>query len=153
MSSRPNGTLSQKIQFHEMPLTTAPPTSGPKATARPLIPPHAPSARPRFSAGTAEERIVSVSGMTIAPPTPWTARATSSATIDGASAAAAEAAVEAPRPRLVGVLQAHRGHDVDEHALREERGHALRRQPGHTLDVGDEVAEPVGDDLADLGVV
>ena len=41
-STRPTGTLSQKIQCHEMPLTTAPPTSGPNATARPLMPPHAP---------------------------------------------------------------------------------------------------------------
>ena len=77
-STRPIGTLSQKIQCHEMPWTTAPPTSGPNATARPLMPPHAPSARPRRSAGTPAERIVSVSGITIAPPTPCTARATSS---------------------------------------------------------------------------
>ena len=35
------------------PTTTAPPTSGPNATARPLMPPQAPSARPRRSAGTA----------------------------------------------------------------------------------------------------
>ena len=35
-------------------------------------------------------RIVSVSGSTIAPPRPWTARATISTSIDGASAAAAE---------------------------------------------------------------
>ena len=34
------------------------------------MPPQAPSARPRFSGGTAAERIVSVSGITIAPPSP-----------------------------------------------------------------------------------
>ena len=90
----PIGTFSQKIQCHEMPETTAPPTSGPIATARPLMPPHAPSASPRRSAGTAAERIVSVSGITIAPPSPWIARAASSAPIDGASAAAAEASVK-----------------------------------------------------------
>ena len=56
-------------------MTTAPPTSGPKATARPLIPPQARARAPRFSAGTAAARIVSVSGVTIAPPTPWKARA------------------------------------------------------------------------------
>ena len=97
-STSPIGTLSQKIQCHEMPETTAPPTSGPIATARPLMPPHAPSARPRRSGGTAAERIVSVSGITIAPPSPCTARAASSAAIDGASAAAAEASVKMPSP-------------------------------------------------------
>ena len=94
----PIGTFSQKIQCHEIPETTAPPTSGPNATARPVIPPQAPSARPRFSAGTAEARIVSVSGITIAPPMPWKARAMSSARIDGASAAAAEETVKIARP-------------------------------------------------------
>ena len=78
--------------------TTAPPTSGPIATASPLMPPHAPSASPRRSGGTAAERIVSVSGITIAPPRPCTARAASSAPIDGASAAAAEASVKMARP-------------------------------------------------------
>ena len=57
----------------------------PDATARPLIPPQMPSARPRRSAGTEADRIVSVNGITIAPPRPWAARATSSAKIDGAS--------------------------------------------------------------------
>ena len=96
--TRPSGTLIQKIHCQERPETTAPPTSGPSATARPPIPPQAPSARPRFSAGTAAERIVSVSGAMIAPPTPWAARAATSASIEGASAAAAEAAVKIPSP-------------------------------------------------------
>ena len=41
-----------------MPSTTAPPTSGPNATARPAIPPQAPSASPRCSGGDrgAEDR-------------------------------------------------------------------------------------------------
>ena len=92
------GTLSQKIHCHEMPWTTAPPTTGPSATARPPMPPHAPSARPRFSAGTAALRMVSVSGVTIAPPTPCSARAAFSTSIDGASAANAEAAVKIASP-------------------------------------------------------
>ena len=45
-------------------LTTAPPTIGPAATARPVIPPHSPMAAPRFSAGKASLIRVSVSGMT-----------------------------------------------------------------------------------------
>ena len=97
-SSSPIGTLSQKIQCQESPLTTAPPTSGPNATARPLMPPQMPNATPRRPAGTAADRTVSVSGMTIAPPTPWAARATSRARIDGASAAAADATVKIAMP-------------------------------------------------------
>ena len=57
-----------------------------------------PSANPRRSAGTAADRTVSVNGITIAPPRPWIARATSSATIDGASAAAADATVKIAMP-------------------------------------------------------
>ena len=58
------------VTLDNLVVTTAPPTSGPSATARPPIPPQAPSARPRFSDGTAAERSVSVSGAMIAPPTP-----------------------------------------------------------------------------------
>ena len=75
ISSSPIGTFSQKIHCQLMPSTTAPPTSGPNATARPEMPPQAPSASPRCSGGTAALRIVSVSGITIAPPRPCTARA------------------------------------------------------------------------------
>ena len=45
---RPIGTLIQKIQCHEMPLTTAPPITGPSATPRPLTPDQIPSAMPRL---------------------------------------------------------------------------------------------------------
>ena len=97
-STSPIGTFSQKIQCQEMPETTAPPTSGPNATARPLIPPQSPSASPRRSFGTPAERIVSVSGSTIAPPSPCSARAMSSIVGDVESAAAAEARVKMARP-------------------------------------------------------
>lgn len=97
-STTPIGTLSQNTQCHEMPLTIAPPTNGPKATARPLTPPQMPSATPRRASGTAADRTVSVNGITIAPPTTCSARATSSATIDGASAAPADAAVKIAIP-------------------------------------------------------
>ena len=72
----------------------APPTTGPRATARPLTPPQMPRARPRRAGGTAAERIVRVSGVTIAPPTPCEARAAMSQPMLGASAAAAEPAVK-----------------------------------------------------------
>ena len=55
------------------------------------MPDQMPSARPRFSAGNASLSSVSVSGATIAPPRPWIARAAISASVEGASAAAAEA--------------------------------------------------------------
>ena len=68
------------------------------ATASPPMPPQAPSATPRLSAGTAALRMVSVSGVTIAPPRPCAARATISASTEGASAAATDAAVKMPSP-------------------------------------------------------
>ena len=40
------------------------------------MPPHAPSATARRSRGTAADRIVRLSGVRIAPPRPWIARAT-----------------------------------------------------------------------------
>jgi hypothetical protein len=95
---RPNGTFSQKIHCQEMPSTIAPPTSGPSATARPPMPPQAPSASPRRFGGTADERIVSVNGSTIAPPRPWTARAAISSFAEPASAAMADAPVKMVRP-------------------------------------------------------
>ena len=64
--TRPIGTLSQKIHCQAMPSTIAPPTTGPIATARPAMPPHAPRIAPRFSRGVPRARIVSVSGVTIA---------------------------------------------------------------------------------------
>ena len=97
--TRPIGTLSQKIQCHEIPSTTAPPTSGPKAIASPPTPPQAPSASPRFSGGTAALSSVRVRGITIAPPRPWTARATLRASTLGASAAATDPSVKTPRPK------------------------------------------------------
>ena len=72
--------------------------SGPLATASPPMPPQAPSATPRFSGETAALRMVRVSGVTMAPPSPCTARAAMSASTEGASAAATEAPVKMPSP-------------------------------------------------------
>ena len=66
----PIGTLSQKIQCHDRPCAIAPPTTGPMAIASPEMPPHAPRASGRRAGETAAERIVRVSGMLMAPPTP-----------------------------------------------------------------------------------
>ena len=90
-TSSPIGTLIQKIQCQEMPCTTAPPTSGPSATAIPLIPDHTPIAAPLRSFGNASASSVSVKGVTTAAPAPCTARAAISVPVSGASAAPAEA--------------------------------------------------------------
>ena len=68
------------------------------ATASPAIPDQAPSATPRRSRETAALKIVKVSGVTIAAPNPWIDRAAMSQSAEGASAAAAEAAVKIPTP-------------------------------------------------------
>ena len=81
-----------------MPSTTAPPTSGPNAIARPPIPPQAPRASPRRSGATAALSNVRVSGITIAPPSPCAARAAFSASTDGASAAPTDPRVKTASP-------------------------------------------------------
>ena len=96
----PIGTLTQKMNCQLRPSTIAPPTSGPSAMARPAMAPHAPSARPRRSAGTASDRIVRVSGVTIAAPKPWRARAMTSRSPVGASAANADAPVNSATPMM-----------------------------------------------------
>ena len=77
---------------------TAPPTSGPPATASPLIPPKIPTTAPRRSAGNAAARIVRASGVTAAAPSPCTARAAISRLALGATAHAAEASVNIASP-------------------------------------------------------
>ena len=72
--------------------------SGPEATARPLTAPQIPYAIPRLAAGTAAVSRVSVSGIMMAAPTPWTARAAISESMPGAMAAAADAPVKTVMP-------------------------------------------------------
>ncbi len=86
---------------------SAPPMTGPSATARPAVPLQMPRASPRRAGGTAADRIVSVSGVTIAPPTPCRARAAIRAPMLGATAAKAEPSGED-------------GEADDEHALAAE---------------------------------
>ncbi len=94
----PIGTFSQKIHCQEKPSTTAPPTTGPSATPSPETPDQMPSASPRFSTAKASLSSVSESGVMTAPPRPWKARAAISASVLGASAAAAEESVKTPIP-------------------------------------------------------
>ena len=74
-TSRPIGTLSQKIHVQSMPSTTAPPTGGrPAATASPVMALKMPIAAPRFSGGKAALRSARPSGITNAAPMPCSAR-------------------------------------------------------------------------------
>ncbi len=93
-AAMPMGTLTQKIQCQLRPCVTAPPIMGPMAMARPPIPPHAPTIAPRRDAGNALVRMVRLSGVMIAAPTPCTARAAISTSMFGASAHAADAALK-----------------------------------------------------------
>jgi hypothetical protein len=96
--AKPIGTFSQKIHCQERPSTTAPPTTGPSATPSPATPDQTPSARPRRSALKASLSSVSDSGVITAPPSPCKARAAISASVLGATAAAADASVKIPSP-------------------------------------------------------
>ena len=62
------------------------------------MPLKSPSARPRCSGGNAALSSASASGITNAAPTPCTARAAISQPMLGASAHAADAATNSPRP-------------------------------------------------------
>ncbi len=97
-TSRPMGTLSQKIHCQARPCAMAPPTTGPARTASPATPLKAPSALARCSGGKATLSCVTASGITSAAPHPWMARATIRAPTLCASAQAADAATNSPRP-------------------------------------------------------
>ena len=94
----PIGTFTQKIQCQFSPWVTAPPISGPLATASPATPPQIPTTAPRRSTGKAEVSNVRPSGMMIPAPTPSTARHAMRTPMFGASAQAADAAVNTTRP-------------------------------------------------------
>ena len=94
----PTGTLTQKIQCQESELVSTPPAIGPSATPRPAIADQTPSALARRSAGTFVVSSVSVSGISTAPPAPWSTRAAISIPLPVDSAAAAEEPVNSNRP-------------------------------------------------------
>src|ERR1700728_804866 len=99
-AATPTGTFTQNTQCQDSPWVTAPPISGPTATPRPEIPPQMPMMAPRRSAGKAEVRIVRLSGVMNAAPSPCTARAVISSPTSGASAQAADAVVNTARPAV-----------------------------------------------------
>ena len=98
IASSPIGTLIQKIHCQLIPPTIAPPTSGPTATATPVMALKIPIAAPRFSGGKAALRSASATGVSSAAPAPCAARAAISQPTPGASAHAADASANSPRP-------------------------------------------------------
>jgi hypothetical protein len=98
IAASPIGTLIQKIHCQSSPFTTAPPRSGPLATATPVMALKIPIAAPRLSVGNATLSSARPSGMISADPAPCTARAAISQPTLGASAPAADAAANSPTP-------------------------------------------------------
>ena len=98
IATSPIGTLIQKTHCQARPSTTAPPTSGPLATASPVIALKMPIAAPRFSGGNAALSSARPSGMISAPPAPCAARPAISQPTSGASAQPAEATAKTPSP-------------------------------------------------------
>ncbi len=100
ITSSPIGTFTQKIHCQARPSAMAPPTSGPMAIASPATPPHAPSATARRSGRTLADRMVRLSGVISAPPTPWMARARMSSLDVEERAAYADPAVNRTMPMM-----------------------------------------------------
>ena len=111
----------------------------------PLIPDQTPSAIPRCSAGNASASSVRVSGVAIAAPMPWMARAAISVPAVGASAAAAEDRVNRRDPdhehALAAEAVAERGAGQQQHGVGED---VRVDGPFQRLDRGAEVAVDAG---------
>ncbi len=75
MVPRQIGMLTKKIQRQEMPLVSTPPSTGPTATATPVVAPNAPNATPRSRPLNADAISASAVANIAAPPIPWNARA------------------------------------------------------------------------------
>ena len=75
MVAMPIGMLTRKIQRHDSPLVITPPSTGPTATAIPVIAPNTPKAMPRSLPWNALDKSASDVANMIAPPTPCPARA------------------------------------------------------------------------------
>ena len=85
MVARPTGTLTKKIHSHPRCSVITPPTTGPTATANPVVAPHSPIAVPRSLGANSWAIRASEVANIIAPPRPCTARATLSTVGEPAS--------------------------------------------------------------------
>ena len=94
----PIGMFTRKIHRHDSQDVSMPPTSGPIATAAPIVAPHNPKAVPRSRPWNSWEINASAVANMIAPPTPWTPRATIRKSESFASPQAADAMVNSTIP-------------------------------------------------------
>ena len=90
----PIGMLTKKIQRQPTYVVSAPPTSGPIATATPTVAPQIPNAVPRSRPWNSCEMIASETANIPAPPIPCTPRARISQSGDCAAPHSAEAPVK-----------------------------------------------------------
>ena len=96
----PIGTLTRKIASQPMCSTTTPPTSGPIATAAPVVAPQIPNAVPRSGPWKACAMSASDVANIAAPPTPCRPRARFSNVGVPAAAHRTDAAVKSTRPAV-----------------------------------------------------
>ena len=77
-ATTPTGTLTQKTACQLKLVTRKPPRVGPVTEATPATAPQTPNAAPRRLGGKMFVRMLRVCGVRMAPPMPWTMRATMS---------------------------------------------------------------------------
>ena len=90
--------MTKKIQGHPEASTSTPPNSGPVTVARPAVAPQTPMAPPRSFGENVRIITDIVCGVTIAPPSPWKARAVMSAVEELARPHASDEAVKRASP-------------------------------------------------------
>jgi hypothetical protein len=90
--------FTRNTQRHSSPLTSRPPMTGPAISPRPETPPQIPMASPRCSAGKAFVMMLSVSGIIVAAPRPWSTRNATSCSMFWASPQSADVVMKISRP-------------------------------------------------------
>ena len=94
----PTGTFTQNTHRHPTDATRSPPSAGPDASPSACAAACAPSAARAFALGTLVTTIATLLAWSMAAPNAWTTRKTMSQPTVGASAQAAEAAVNTAKP-------------------------------------------------------
>ena len=98
IATRQIGRLTKKIQRQDRPLVRMPPSTGPIATATPVVAPNAPKATPRSLPVYVVPRIASEVANIAAPPMPWPARAIARNSMLGARPQSSEPIVKSAVP-------------------------------------------------------
>jgi len=96
----PTGTFTRKIQRHDRTARITPPATGPTMLPTAHVIELMPMARPRSPRGKASVMMAMPLAISIAPPTPWTRRKSTSWGPLPASAQSREPTVKTPNPRL-----------------------------------------------------